>query len=99
MKKRKNRLLVRATNLVAHHRCEPFVAVCQELFRKDLDELYVERISQDKENLEASGLGLLLIRKDYTSRLSFDLTKSLEASGKTFEKAAFPEVDLKKFVR
>jgi len=34
-----------------------------------------------------------------TTRLGFDLTKSLEASGKTFEKAAFPEVDLKKFVR
>ena len=34
-----------------------------------------------------------------TTRLGFDLTKPLETTGKTFEKAAFPEVDLKKFIR
>lgn len=33
-----------------------------------------------------------------TTKVGFDLTKPLEASGKTFEKAAFPEVDLKDFI-
>jgi UbiD family decarboxylase len=34
-----------------------------------------------------------------TTRLGFDLTKPLEAKGKTFDKAAFPEVDLKDFIQ
>jgi UbiD family decarboxylase len=33
-----------------------------------------------------------------TTRLGFDLTKPLEARGKTFEKAVFPEVNLKDFI-
>jgi anhydromevalonate phosphate decarboxylase len=34
-----------------------------------------------------------------TTKVGFDLTKPLEVSGKTYEKAAFPEVDIKKFTR
>lgn len=34
-----------------------------------------------------------------TTRVGFDLTKPLAAKGKTFEKAAFPEVDLRDFIR
>ena len=34
-----------------------------------------------------------------TAKLGFDLTKPLVSKGKTFEKAAFPEVDLKEFIR
>lgn len=74
MKKRKDRLLVRATNSVPHHRCEPFVDVCRQLFGRDLDELYAERLAQDAQDRDASGLGLLLIKKDYSSRLGFDFT-------------------------
>jgi 2,5-furandicarboxylate decarboxylase 1 len=33
-----------------------------------------------------------------TTKIGFDLTKPLKASGKTFEKAAFPQVDLSKFI-
>jgi UbiD family decarboxylase len=33
-----------------------------------------------------------------TTRLGFDLTKPLEAKGKTFEKAAFPDINLKDFI-
>ncbi len=32
-----------------------------------------------------------------TTKIGFDLTKPLQARGKTFEKAAFPQVDLKKW--
>jgi UbiD family decarboxylase len=34
-----------------------------------------------------------------TARLGFDLTAPLETAGKSFKKAAFPAVDLKKFVK
>ncbi|MBN2549083.1 MAG: UbiD family decarboxylase [Anaerolineales bacterium] len=34
-----------------------------------------------------------------TTRIGFDLTKPLQARGKSFEKAAFPQVDLERFLR
>ena len=34
-----------------------------------------------------------------TTKVGFDLTRPIEAKGKTFEKATFPEVDLKDFIR
>jgi hypothetical protein len=33
-----------------------------------------------------------------TTKIGFDLTKPLSAQGKTFDKAAFPEVDLEKYL-
>lgn len=72
LKKAGRRLMVRATNAVRLHRAEPFMAVCRELFTNDLEEMYLERVKQDRESPEASGLGLLLIRKDYSARLGFE---------------------------
>jgi serine phosphatase RsbU (regulator of sigma subunit) len=72
LKKARDRMLVQAANTIPVNRCQPFMAVCQELFEKDLDDLYMERLKQDQENRSASGLGLLLIKKDYSSRLSFE---------------------------
>jgi 3-polyprenyl-4-hydroxybenzoate decarboxylase len=34
-----------------------------------------------------------------TTKIGFDLTKPLGEEGKPFEKVAYPEVDLEKFVR
>ncbi len=72
LKKAPGRMLIQASNTVPVNRCQPFMAVCRELFEKDLEELYLERIKQDTTDHDASGLGLLLIRKDYSSRLSFE---------------------------
>ena len=72
LKKAMGRMLLQAANTVPIHRAQPFMAVCRELFEKDLDELYLERLKQDSTDRDASGLGLLLIRKDYSSKLSFE---------------------------
>ncbi len=72
LKKARRRLLVRASNSVPRHRCEPFIGVCKQLFERDLDDLYVERIDENTLRREASGLGLLLVKKDYCSGLSFE---------------------------
>ncbi len=72
LKKAMGRMLLQAANTVPIHRAQPFMAVCRELFEKDLDDLYVERLKQDSTDRDASGLGLLLIRKDYSSKLSFE---------------------------
>lgn len=74
LKKHSGGLMVRTVNTVPHHRCRPFMEICAELFRKDLDELYVSRVEQDMQDREASGLGLLLIKKDYSASLGFDFT-------------------------
>jgi 2,5-furandicarboxylate decarboxylase 1 len=34
-----------------------------------------------------------------TTRLGFDLTAPLETAGKSFYKAAFPKVDMKKYIK
>jgi serine phosphatase RsbU (regulator of sigma subunit) len=71
LKKAGERVLIQATNSVSLNRCTPFMDVCRELFRRNLDELYVERMDQGKVDKQASGLGLLLIKKDYGAKLGF----------------------------
>jgi serine phosphatase RsbU (regulator of sigma subunit) len=71
LKRAGDRVLIQATNSVSLNRCTPFMDVCRELFRRNLDELYVERMEKGKVDKEASGLGLLLIKKDYGAKLGF----------------------------
>ncbi len=66
-----DRVLIKATNSVPQNRCGPFMDVCRELFARNLDELYIERLEQGKVDRKASGLGLLLIKKDYGAKLGF----------------------------
>jgi serine phosphatase RsbU (regulator of sigma subunit) len=66
-----DRVLILATNSVPQNRCAPFMDVCRELFARNLDDLYVERLERGKVDRHASGLGLLLIRKDYGAKLGF----------------------------
>ena len=71
-KKRRDHLLVRTTNTISNHRCSSFMKTCKDLFREDLDELYIQRIEEGSEIDDVSGIGLILIKKDYDSRVSFD---------------------------
>lgn len=71
MKKRKEDLLIRADNTLPKHRQEAFVSICRELFEKNLDELYVQRMDQNVTNSTSSGIGLILIKKDYSAGLDF----------------------------
>ncbi len=72
LRKARGRLLVRAANSLPRHRCEPFIEVCRQLFARDLGELYVERVGESAQQRDASGLGLLLVKKDYSRGLSFE---------------------------
>jgi hypothetical protein len=71
MKKRKNELLIRADNSLPKHRQDAFVAICRDIFKKDLDELYVERMNSNLSDSGSSGIGLILIKKDYSTGLNF----------------------------
>ena len=72
MKKRKRELLIRADNSLPRHRQEAFVAICKDIFKRDLDELYVERMNSNLANSGSSGIGLILIKKDYGTGLNFN---------------------------
>lgn len=72
LKKRREELLIQADNSVPRHRQESFVTICRDIFNRDLEELYIERIHSNAQNPSASGIGLILIKKDYSSGLGFD---------------------------
>ena len=75
-RKRGDSLLMRMKNYLPIHRREPFVEMCRELFTRDLDDLYVERVQANSGNERTSGIGLILIRKDYSAALGFEFTKN-----------------------
>ena len=71
-KKRHGNLLAKVTNTLPKHRRDPFMNTCRDLFNKDLEELYLKRIEDGIEDESASGIGLILIKKDYESCMRFD---------------------------
>ena len=75
VKKRKNALLSRITNSIPSHRQSEFIGICQDLFTRDLDELFVEKIEDGADDMNKSGIGLILIKKDYQVKTSFDFYK------------------------
>ena len=72
IRKRGHRLVITITNSVPRHQKEKFADVCQELFNRDLDELYVERVQAASTDAKYSGLGLILLKKDYGAQLGFN---------------------------
>ena len=72
IRKRGDRLVITVTNSVPRHQKEKFASVCQELFERDLDELYVERVEAASRDSKFSGLGLILLKKDYNAQLGFN---------------------------
>lgn len=74
VRKRGDTLLIRAENTIPRHRRESFLATCKELFESDLEELYLKRIEDSFDDPERSGIGLILMKKDYDTQLRFDFS-------------------------
>lgn len=75
VKKRNNFLISRITNTIPLHRKTAFIGICEDLFTKDLDELFLEKIEEGASDSKKSGIGLILIKKDYHVETSFDFFK------------------------
>jgi hypothetical protein len=75
IKKRTGNLLTRITNSIPVHRKEPFMEICSRLYAEDLETLYLQRIEEGIQDKTASGIGLILIKKDYDTHLCFDFYK------------------------
>ena len=74
VKKRNNELLAKITNSIPRHRKEAFIEICRELFQKDLDKLYLQKIEEGMSDNKKSGIGLILIKKDYNIKIGFDFS-------------------------
>ena len=72
VKKRKNDLISRITNTIPRHRKTAFIGICKDLFDKDLDELFLNKIEDGAADSRKSGIGLILIKKDYQVETCFD---------------------------
>jgi len=72
VKKRNNDLLAKITNSIPRQRKKAFIEICRELFQKDLDKLYLQKIEEGMGNTRKSGIGLILIKKDYNIKIGFD---------------------------
>ena len=72
VKKRGGSLITRITNTIPRHRKTEFISVCNDLYGKDLEDLFLERIKDGAEDSTKSGIGLILIKKDYQVETSFD---------------------------
>ncbi len=80
VKKRRNTLLSRITNTLPVHRKTEFVRVCNDLYNEDLDELFLKRIEDGSEDKRKSGIGLILMKKDYQVMTNFDFYEDSNSS-------------------
>lgn len=79
VKKRANDLICRITNSIPMHRETAFIGICRKLFSQDLDKLFLDTIVEGSESKQESGIGLILIKKDYQVKANFDFYKDSQA--------------------
>ncbi len=82
VKKSSNNLLSRITNSIPRHRKESFVGICEDLFRSDLDELFLRKIEEGAQDESKSGIGLILLKKDYQVDTCFDFFEDSDSVNK-----------------
>ncbi len=75
VKKRNNYLLSRIINTIPVHRKPAFIEICKDLFSKNLDDLFLKKIEEGASDSNKSGIGLILIKKDYQVKTNFDFFK------------------------
>ncbi len=77
-RKRQDRLILRILNSIPRNQREHFTAVCRELFDMDLETLYLDKLTQGKDDRSFSGIGLILLKKDYDALIGFDFRATPE---------------------
>ena len=72
VKKRDANLISRIVNTIPMHRKDAFISICNDLYSRNLDELFIEKIEEGTTDKRKSGIGLILIKKDYQVKTNFD---------------------------
>ncbi len=71
-----DRLYITISNEVNQDRWEMFMQVSNELFTVNLDNLFKNRIFNLRDNTSSPGLGLILLKKNYHTDLSFSFVNN-----------------------
>lgn len=80
IRKRQNHILLRVSNFIPRNQRDHFVRVCSDLFQRDLEELYLEKLTLGQKDRTFSGIGLILLKKDYEALLAMDIVVGQEES-------------------
>jgi hypothetical protein len=78
IRKRQDHLLLRVSNLIPRNQRDHFVAICRDLFERDLEELYLEKLTRGRQDHTYSGIGLILLKKDYEALIGVDFFQTQE---------------------
>lgn len=78
VRKRQEHLLLRVSNLIPRNQRDHFVAICRDLFERDLEELYLEKLTRGRQDHTYSGIGLILLKKDYEALIGVDFFQTQE---------------------
>ena len=73
--KQENKLIVKITNEVSKERWDQLLKICNELFSNDLHTLFLDRLIKLNNNKKSSGIGLIILKKDYNANLNFTFKK------------------------
>jgi hypothetical protein len=72
-RKRGDQILIRVSNSIPRNQRDHFMAICRDLFQRDLEELYVEKLTLGQQDRTYSGIGLILLKKDYDIHIGVDI--------------------------
>lgn len=78
IRKRQNHMLLRVSNFIPRNQRDHFVDICRDLFQRDLEELYLEKLTRGQSDHTYSGIGLILLKKDYEALIGVDFFQTQE---------------------
>jgi len=70
-----NEFIFRVTNTVSEGTIDDFSRLCSTLFSQDLNRLYIQRIEDLYHNRAKTGIGLILLKKDYRMDINFGFSR------------------------
>jgi len=69
-----NEFIFQISNSISSESADSFPVLCHQLFDENLDELYVKRIENLYQSKSNTGIGLVLLKKDYKTDINFKFT-------------------------
>ncbi|MCB1200982.1 MAG: histidine kinase [Leptospiraceae bacterium] len=88
-----NLLQVQVTNHVTTHVSENFKKLANTLLNSDLEELYFKKLEEKDENDTQSGIGLMMILKDYPVSMAFKFQDHEDGKATSVTVKAFISVE------
>lgn len=78
IRKRRSHILIRVANIIPRNQRDHFVSICTDLFQRDLEDLYLEKLTLGQSDRTYSGIGLILLKKDYEALIGVDFFQTQE---------------------